>query len=144
MKKLLLSLVLGSCVPVPVMALESPVDCLAYNIYHEARSENLEAQYAVAYVTMNRVKHYRWPDDVCAVVKQPYQFSWYWDGKPDTPYEKHAYQQAHQIARDVYYFPDGEWLGVSKATHYHRNDISPSWSRRLDKIREIGYHTFYE
>ena len=58
--------------------------CLALNVYHEARSEPLQGQAAVAHVVLNRVASGRWPDDVCSVVHQGYekgrfkcQFTWY-------------------------------------------------------------------
>ena len=44
--------------------------CLAMNIYHEARSENLAGKYAVADVVMNRVRDDRYPSTVCSVVYQ--------------------------------------------------------------------------
>lgn len=36
--------------------LNEELECLALNIYHEARSESLAGQYAVADVTVNRVR----------------------------------------------------------------------------------------
>ena len=50
--------------------------CLALNIYHEARSESMEGQIAVAQVTLNRVAHSEWPSTICEVVSEPKQFSW--------------------------------------------------------------------
>ena len=45
------------------------IECLALNIYHEARSESLAGQFAVADVVMNRVAHKRYPNTICGVVK---------------------------------------------------------------------------
>jgi len=42
--------------------------CLALNVYFEARSEAVNAQFAVAQVTMNRVLSNKYPDTVCGVV----------------------------------------------------------------------------
>ena len=74
------------------MLLNTVLMCLALNVYHETRGEPMSEGYAVSHVVLNRVKHDRWPDDVCSVVKQGYkkgsekcQFSWYCDGKPDKP-----------------------------------------------------------
>ena len=50
--------------------------CLAMNIYHEARSESMQGQIAVAQVTLNRVEHDKWPSTICEVVYEPKQFSW--------------------------------------------------------------------
>jgi len=44
------------------------IQCLATNIYHEARGEPLPGKYAVAIVTLNRVKSADHPNDVCRVV----------------------------------------------------------------------------
>ena len=44
--------------------------CLAKNIYFEARSESTAGRIAVAWTVINRVRHDRFPDSVCAVVKQ--------------------------------------------------------------------------
>ena len=46
------------------------VKCLAKNIYFEARNQSIQGMYAVADVTLNRVKDSRWPSTVCEVVKQ--------------------------------------------------------------------------
>ena len=69
--------------------------CIALNVYYEARSEPLEGQYAVAHVVLNRVADDKFPDDACKVIKQGLekgigrcQFSWYCDGKSDTPKDK--------------------------------------------------------
>ena len=67
--------------------------CLAMAIYYETRSEqNPDAGLAVAEVILNRVEDRRWPNDVCAVIKQDKgpkdhdcQFSFYCDGKPERP-----------------------------------------------------------
>ena len=57
------------------------VDCLAENIYHEARTEGTKGQQAVALVTMNRLNNDKFPKKICEVVKQKTngtcQFSWY-------------------------------------------------------------------
>ena len=53
------------------------VMCLALNIYHEARNQEVDGMYAVADVVMNRVEDYRYPSSVCGVVKQgPVRESW--------------------------------------------------------------------
>lgn len=50
--------------------------CLALNIYHEARGEGRIGQLLVGHVTLNRVEHENWPNNICQVVYQPNQFSW--------------------------------------------------------------------
>jgi spore germination cell wall hydrolase CwlJ-like protein len=50
--------------------------CLAKNIFHEAGIETELGMFAVAQVTLNRVRNARYPDSICDVVMQPAQFSW--------------------------------------------------------------------
>ena len=44
--------------------LNAEVECLAMNIYHEARSERTAGMWAVADVTINRVKSISYPNTV--------------------------------------------------------------------------------
>src|SRR5436305_144660 len=46
------------------------LQCLAENIYFEARGEPLEGQYAVAEVTLNRTWSQNFPHTICAVVHE--------------------------------------------------------------------------
>ena len=87
------------------MILETAFMCLALNIYHEARHLPQDEQVAVAHVVLNRVNDDRFPGSVCEVVKEggysrryQCQFSWYCDGKVDTPYEKDAWEDARRSA----------------------------------------------
>ena len=57
-------------------ATENQLECMALNIYHEARGEEPLGQVAVAQVVMNRVQHDWFPDTICDVVYQGSQFSW--------------------------------------------------------------------
>ena len=52
----------------PVQALDKQVNCLALTVYHESRGEPVEGQLYVARTVLNRVKHSRYPDDICRVV----------------------------------------------------------------------------
>ncbi len=123
--------------------------CMALNVYHESRSEDLRGQVAVANVTLNRVADSKWPNDVCSVVEQGYtkgksncQFSWYCDGKSDTPTHTVAWARAVLVANDVMmgYIPD-----ITKgATHYHAKYVNPYWSKSFTKTVEIGSHIFYK
>ena len=122
--------------------------CLALNVYHEARSEPLQGQAAVAHVVLNRVASGRWPDDVCSVVHQGYekgrfrcQFTWYCDGKPDEPTEILAWSKSVLVANQVL-------IGVvpdvtNGATHYHARYVNPYWSASLSKTVTYGSHLFY-
>ena len=45
-------------------------ECLARNIYFEARNEPFAGQFAVAMVTLNRVHDKQFPNTICKVVYQ--------------------------------------------------------------------------
>ena len=122
--------------------------CLALNVYHEARSEPLQGQAAVAHVVLNRVASGRWPDDVCSVIHQGYekgrfrcQFTWYCDGKPDEPTEILAWAKSVLVANQVLtgVVPDV----TNGATHYHARYVNPYWSASLTKTVTYGSHLFY-
>ncbi|WP_419584734.1 cell wall hydrolase, partial [Thiolapillus sp.] len=72
------------------------IECLAQNIYHEARGEPVAGQVAVAYVVLNRVARQIRGTDVCEVVWAPHQFSW--TRHPTPIRDGQAWRQAWQIA----------------------------------------------
>ena len=141
--------------------LTAAVMCLAMNVYHEAKNQDIRGQIAVAQVVMNRVEDHRYPNDVCEVVtqgptrpswqdtsvyypvKNRCQFSWYCDGKSDEvpEYDQVAWQYAFMVASGVYY---GQvWDLVDGATHYHATYVRPEWASTKTKTIQIGDHIFY-
>jgi len=117
--------------------------CLAMNIYHEARDQDLMGQMAIAEVTMNRVYATAWPDDVCKVVWQKKQFSWTHDGKSDRMYNEKARRTAITLAT-LYVSGNLESFVTGGATHYHAAYVNPYWTNHLEKTTEIGTHVFYK
>jgi len=127
--------------------IETMLMCLALNVYFEARSDNMEGQYAVAHVVMNRVQSHRFPNDVCSVVTQhrkgrTCQFSWYCDGKSDKPRDAYAMAYATMVAADVLRGEAADMTGG--ATHYHANYVRPYWASELEHTVTIGSHLFYK
>ena len=129
--------------------LSTALMCLALNVYHETRGSPMSEGYAVSHVVLNRVAHDRWPDDICSVVKQGYskgkhkcQFSWYCDGKSDTPYEKKAWALSQLIAQDVLdgTVPDN----TGGATHYHAHYVKPFWAKTLTETVSLKTHKYYK
>lgn len=117
------------------------VDCLARNIYHEARGEPIAGQAMVGYATLNRVDDPRWSDNVCDVVYQPRQFSWTTDPKPIK--NKEAWNESKEIARILIENHTGaEGHGVN---HYLRCDVrnKVDWWRSMVFLGRIGDHCFY-
>ena len=133
--------------------------CLALNAYHEARDQGHIGQIAVSQVVMNRVASEYYPDDVCEVVfqgptrpswKNPdrdipvrhrCQFSWWCDGKDDTPYEEEAWAEAKMIAYGVY--TDNVDDQVNGALWYHADYVTPGWASEKSETTRIGNHIFY-
>tara|TARA_R110000796_G_C14458816_1_gene424248 strand:- start:92 stop:475 length:384 start_codon:yes stop_codon:yes gene_type:complete len=118
--------------------------CLALNVYFEARSEPVSAQFAVAQVTMNRVLSDKYPDNVCDVVWQRKQFSWTHDGKSDRPREKQAWRHAKWVASVTLNDVDNSVALLPRsALHYHADYVKPYWVSSLVKVTQIGRHIFY-
>lgn len=116
-------------------------ECLALNIYHEARGESVIGQIAVAQVTVNRVNHDYFPDTVCEVVWQPHQFSWTGDGYSDAVEDQSAYSVALNIADWVLRGEEDD--PTNGSLFYHANWVNPSWTSSLDRDTQIGIHIFY-
>lgn len=130
------------CMAEQLEAKHKEVTCLAKNIYHEARGENIEGQIAVANVTMNRVASSYYPDTVCQVVYQRKQFSWTHLKKDHTPHNEELYKEIYNIAEAVY---DGNVIDITNgATHYHADYVKPAWRKRLDRVAQYGVHIFYK
>jgi N-acetylmuramoyl-L-alanine amidase len=116
------------------------LDCLARNVYYEARSESLLGQYAVAEVTMNRRGSLGYPKTVCEVVHQKQAFSWTGMRNLEEP-SGPAWQRAVRVAREVYY--GSRPTELQGATHYHATYVNPDWSGERERIARIGRHVFY-
>lgn len=121
------------------------LQCLAVNIYHEARGESQLGQELVAQVTMNRVRDSRWSNTVCGVVREPRQFAWTHDGKPDMVTDAGAYLRAYLIA--VQYLYEGKVANFPHAkeiVNFHSSRNTPtSWVRWVEYVGEVGGHRFY-
>lgn len=116
--------------------------CLALNVYYEARGEPISGQIAVAQVTMNRVAHKNWPNNVCDVVYQKKQFSWTISSKNKSPKNKKLYKEIYEIAEEVYYLRTAD--EVDGAVFFHADFVKPSWSKKMIKVGKIGGHIFYK
>ena len=135
-------------------------ECLAKNIYFEARNEPFAGQFAVAMVTLNRVNDKQFPNSICDVVYQGLhyasghpkrdrcQFSWYCDGRDDTVKNKRAYKQSDKIAFlaiESYNAIKTKGLDITEgARYYHTYEVNPRWSKTFPKVGRIGDHIFYK
>jgi hypothetical protein len=125
----------------------SDLECLTQAIYYEARNESEEGQAAVAEVVMNRSRALGYPPRVCDVVYQrnsrTCQFTFTCDGSLNRGVvNAEAWARAERIAREVY---EGRRPAVlpGRSLNYHADYVRPSWSARLERVRQIGTHIFY-
>ena len=110
------------------------IDCLARNVYYEARGESLAGQYAVAEVTMNRKAHPRFEHGLRGGVPEE-AFSWTSLG-PLHPPAGDPWQRAQRIAEEVYYQRrPAEMPGV---LHFHATYVQPDWSKERSASRASG------
>ena len=144
-------------------------ECLAQNMYHEAKNQGFAGQLAVALVVLNRVNDHRFPNTICEVVHQGpvkeswktkgkdlmeheriyypirhrCQFSWYCDGKGDIPRQTRSWTDSQQIADYIMNKPD--LIDITDgATHYHADYINPPrWALKRQMTLQIDTHIFY-
>ena len=142
--------------------------CLAEAIYFEAGNQPLIGKIAVGQVIINRMYEPKYPNTICGVVHQgPVRESWkkngvfhpikykcqfsYWcDGKSDTPKYGPTWEDSMIVA---------EWLStdlyntseftiphdyLEGATHYHATYVYPSWASHLQEVVKIQDHIFYK
>jgi len=84
---------------------EVQVECLARNIYWEARSESRDNQSKVGLITLARVLDPRWPSTICDVVFEDNQFSWTRNAERvlrHEPKDARAWRTALDVAQELY------------------------------------------
>lgn len=148
-------------IPVIIWGIEvtdNDIQCLADNIYFEARGEPIEGQYAVAEVVINRTKSAYHPDDICGVVHfnitnprtgivHACAFAWTCDNiQHNVPHDTRAIIKAFRIAVEVLFDPNytSVFENHAMSTHFHADWITPWWSVRLGYVASIGNHKFYD
>ena len=152
------------------MALQKKLDaqCLALNMYHEARNQGSAGLLAVSSVVLNRVKDKRFPNNICEVIEQgptreswktkqtpdptdavfypirnKCQFSWYCDGKSDVPKQEKTYKRLLTIANSIVY-NKFDFVDITDgALFYHADYVTQSWAKTKIKTVEIQDHIFY-
>ena len=138
------------------------IECLALNMYHEARNQGTAGALAVTGVVLNRVNDNRYPDTICEVVKQGptraswqdskirypiknrCQFSWYCDGKSDKPLNQKKYNYFLKMSQGILENQIPFMDITDGATHYHADYVSPAWAKTKTKTVEIQDHIFYK
>lgn len=138
--------------------------CMAQNIYFEAGNQSLAGKIAVSQVVLNRVLDNNFPDSVCEVIYQAKlskwhlekgrevplrnkcQFSWYCDGKPDTPVDSVTWEQSLRIASTILEAQASPyWTDITDGSlWYHADYVHPFWADSLNKTTVIDDHIFYK
>ena len=126
-------LVVGIFLTPHIVHAKNPLLCLADNIYFEARGEPEAGQFLVGFITLNRVRDSRWPNDICKVVYQPGQFNWTFDKHPNKPYKSEVYYRIIYIASVVMQAKEIEDYG-----YYFNTTHAKSKS-----LLVVGNHRFY-
>jgi N-acetylmuramoyl-L-alanine amidase len=126
------------------------LQCLAENIYFEARGEPLAGQYAVAEVTLNRTHARNFPRTICQVVHENHwdpnrqrfvaDFSWTELGTL-FPEDGAAWSQAMTVAEGAY--EELHAPVVPGALYYHATNVQPGWAKTRKLVGTIGNHVFY-
>jgi spore germination cell wall hydrolase CwlJ-like protein len=117
------------------------VECLTKNIYYEAGVENSTGKYAVAHVTINRLKSGYWGKDICKVVYAKKQFSWTLKKKLPTP-NKDVWAESKSIA--IKTLEGARVRGLDNSLYYHADYIKqPYWVDPTEYVLTIGRHLFY-
>lgn len=124
--------------------------CLALNVYHEARGEQVPGQYAVALVTMNRADQRE--ERVCPEVFKRRQFSWANKGVVKTrqgwviaraklPHDDEAWARSLRVAA---WTLAGRMPDLTQgSTHYHTHAVRPRWRLAMQATTRVGNHRFY-
>lgn len=129
-------------------------NCLVEAIYHEARSEKMIPQLAVANVILTRVESSNFPDTICKVVhqgrywkKNPVRnkchFSYWCDGKSERMKDLKALKKVLSVAEMA--LRGVQIKQTIGATHYHAAYVTPSWASdpHFKLLGQIGLHIFY-
>lgn len=129
--------------------LERDLKCLSDNVYYEARNQPYVGKVAVAFVTLNRVYHEAFDDNICEVVKsrtkRTCQFSWVCERvKPArTDFEKRAYKESQEVAYRVINNYNNMVDPTSGSIYFHATYVSPRWKNQKQRIVRIDDHIFY-
>ncbi len=126
------------------------LDCLALNIYHEARGETLFGKMMVGFVSKNRVASENFPNTYCEVIYQKKgktaQFSWINDGKSDSVHDKESWYNSLEIAYDIIHKQEKDLS--EGALYYHKNDKKTKFTNthysNIKKIGVIGKHVVFK
>ena len=113
-------------------------NCLAKTIYYEARGSSLDEKILVGIVAINRSSNRK---NICQVISQKHQFSWYSKSKKTKIHEKNAWDKSVIIAKVL---NTHKKQIMSNIKYFHSKKMrKPKWSRKM-RISAIGTsHLYY-
>jgi spore germination cell wall hydrolase CwlJ-like protein len=122
--------------------------CLTEALYYEARSEGARGEKAVAEVVFHRLSSGKYGDSICAVVyegadSKVCQFSFTCNGDLKRPREIVAWNQAEELAAQIFTGEVRLRNLTGGATSYHAEYVKPYWAPALKRTAQIGKHIFY-
>jgi spore germination cell wall hydrolase CwlJ-like protein len=115
---------------------QQKVRCLSEAVYREARGESYRGRLAVAQTVLNRVKSPRFPNTVCGVVFQKFQFSWTQGWDRAWRADHHSTQIARVALMGTHSMRDFQ------ALNFHNKTVKPRWHRQY--LTTIDNHVFYK
>lgn len=127
------------------------VDCMAKNLFYEARGTNKWEMIRVANVTMNRVNSKVYPSTVCEVVYQYKQFSWTLIKHRVTDsihslYKAKGDLAEYDLAKDIANRAVANDLPdlTGGAMWYHTHKVNPKWNKQKEVTYASNWHRYYK
>lgn len=126
---------------------EQEFDKLVEMIYHEAKGESFHGKLAVATVAVERKYSRKFPNNLCMVINQKHQFSYFWDGIKEVFEDDRALKESQLVAYCVVYNECSHRL-VRGAMWYYACDglfriEPPYWTKYFRFVAKIDNHCFY-
>lgn len=117
------------------------VDCLAQNIFMEARGESYMSKMAVAHVTINRARKER--TSICRSLQRPGSYSWVTQGTGGAWHRASRAEKdrIREVARTAIERPCTD--PTNGATHFHHRRLRMDWTRSMERMGTIDNHTFW-
>jgi N-acetylmuramoyl-L-alanine amidase len=113
------------------------IECMAKNLYFEARGEPLLGQIAVAHVVLNRTRSDDYPSDICSVIYEPRQFTWTANSRAKIK-DWRLFLELKDLSKRVIMNTVKD--PTQGALRFHR--VKPQ-SRKSNRSTIIGNHIFY-
>ena len=119
------------------------VFCMAVGLYFEARAESFRGQLLVANVIENRVQSKHYPKNVCDVLLQPKQFSFFNGASKENPVHIKNHKSFYKMIETAEHFYKFK-PHLTDACHYATHAVSNNWTLEFEMVDTTIGHAFYE